>query len=182
LKYARLSGKQLESLRLQKGDILLIRSNGSVSLVGKSAIVQRKEIGFAYAGYLIRIRPIGTVIDPLFLNLVLASYDIRMQIEMEARSTSGVNNINSEEVRAWRFSLPTLSEQKEIVHRINGLFSFAEQIEARYQKAKAHVDKLTQSILTKAFRGELVPQNPNDESAVVMLEKIRREEEITARN
>jgi hypothetical protein len=97
------------------GDILLIRSNGSVSLVGKSALVQGKERGLAYAGYLIRIRPTRALVEPAFLNLVLGSYDIRMQIEVEARSTSGVNNISGGEVLALRFLLPSLPEQKEIV-------------------------------------------------------------------
>jgi type I restriction enzyme, S subunit len=49
------------------------------------------------------------------------------------------------------------------------------RVEARYQKAKAVVDKLTQSILAKAFRGELVPQDPNDEPASELLERIREE-------
>lgn len=142
--------------------------------------MQKKEIGFAYAGYLIRIRSIGTVIDPV-LNLVLGSYSIRLQIELEARSTSGVNNINGEEVRALRFSLPTLSEQQVFIAQ-KGLFSFADQIEARYKRAKAHVDRLTQSILARAFRGELVPQNTNDEPATVLLERIGRQKERTVRN
>ena len=50
------------------------------------------------------------------------------------------------------------SEQHEIVRRVEALFALADQIETRYQKAKTYVDKLTQSILAKAFRGELVPQ------------------------
>jgi type I restriction enzyme, S subunit len=53
-------------------------------------------------------------------------------------------------------------EQQEIVRRVESFFTLADQLEARYLKAKAHVDKLTQSILAKAFRGELVPQDPND--------------------
>ena len=53
------------------------------------------------------------------------------------------------------------------------LFALADQIEARYQKAKAQVDKLTQSILAKAFRGELVPQDPNDEPASELLNRIK---------
>ena len=55
------------------------------------------------------------------------------------------------------------------------MFALADQIEARYMKAKAYVDKLTQSILAKAFRGELVPQDQNDEPASVLLERIKRE-------
>jgi len=59
------------------------------------------------------------------------------------------------------------------VRRVEVLFALADQLEARYAKAKAHVDKLTQSILAKAFRGELVPQDPNDEPVSVLLQLIR---------
>jgi type I restriction enzyme S subunit len=52
-------------------------------------------------------------------------------------------------------------------------------LEACYWTAKAHVDKLTQSILAKAFRGDLVPQDPNDEPATVLLERIRQAEDVT---
>ncbi len=173
LKYAKLPPKEFEQLRLKSGDILLIRSNGSVSLVGKCALVRKQELDFAYAGYLIRIRPEENTIASEFLNLVLSSYDIRLQIELEARSTSGVNNINSEEVKALHFLLPPLGEQREIICRVEALFAQVNKIETRYTKAKVQVDKLTQSILSKAFRGELVPQNPNDEPTEKLLERIR---------
>lgn len=68
-----------------------------------------------------------------------------------------------------------LPEQQEIVRRVEGLFKIADGIEERYKKAKVYVDKLTQSILSKAFRGELVPQDTNDEPASVLLERIREE-------
>ena len=58
---------------------------------------------------------------------------------------------------------------------MEALFKTADEIEARYKKAKAFVDKLTQSILAKAFKGELVPQDPNDEPASVLLERIKAE-------
>jgi type I restriction enzyme, S subunit len=174
LKFAELPEKELNQLRLVPGDLLLIRSNGSVSLVGRSAVVREAEKDFAYAGYLIRLRPNRKQVDPDFLNLALNSFDVRLQIELEARSTSGVNNINSEEVRALQFVLPPVHEQQEIVRRVEALFALADQIEARYAKAKAYIDNLTQSILAKAFRGELVPQDPNDEPASVLLERIQQ--------
>lgn len=179
LKFAELPAKELNQLRLIPGDLLLIRSNGSISLVGRTAVVREAERDFAYAGYLIRLRPNRTKVEPDFLNLALSSFDVRLQIELEARSTSGVNNINTEEVRALQFSLPPLAEQKEIVRRVEALLALADQIEARYAKAKAHVDKLTQSILAKAFRGELVPQDPNDEPASVLLERIKQQRKQT---
>jgi len=89
-------------------------------------------------------------------------------------SDSGVN-LTQSKFRELKLSLPPLPEQHEIVRRVEALFALADQIEARYAKAKAHVDRLTQSILAKAFRGELVPQDPHDEPASALLERIREE-------
>jgi len=60
---------------------------------------------------------------------------------------------------------------------VEGLFALVDQIQARYAKAHAYVEKLTQSILAKAFRGELVPQDPNDEPASALLERIKAEKD-----
>ena len=70
--------------------------------------------------------------------------------------------------------IPSLPEQKEIIRRVELLFALADKIEVRYKKAQAQVDKLTQSILAKAFRGELVPQDPNDEPAEKLLERLKK--------
>lgn len=175
LKYTELSDKEYEKLKLIAGDLLMIRSNGSVSLVGQTAMVTKLEEGYTYAGYLIRLRPNSYLIDSSYLNFCLSSHEVRVQIELPARSTSGVNNINSTEVKKLAIRVPPLEEQKEIVKRVETLFKKCDLIEQRYQQAKAYTDKLTQSILAKAFRGELVPQNPNDEPASVLLEKIKAE-------
>ena len=68
---------------------------------------------------------------------------------------------------------PSFPEQAEIVRRVEELFALADRLEARVGKARGQVDKLTQSILAKAFRGELVPQDPNDEPAEKLLARIR---------
>jgi type I restriction enzyme S subunit len=177
LKYADLCEKELEGLRLAPGDILVVRSNGSVSLVGKSALIGESEKDFAYAGYLIRLRPNKFLIDSKYLNLCLASHDLRLQIEVPARSTSGVHNINSQEVKQLQIALPPIEEQQEIVRRIEIFFKTADQVKQQYQEAQAYLNKLNHSILAKAFRGELVPQDPNDEPASVLLERIRAERE-----
>lgn len=83
-------------------------------------------------------------------------------------------NINLSILNEVLIPTPPLEEQNEIVRRVEALFKFADQIEARYQKAKTHFGKLTQSILGKAFRGELVPQDPNDEPASRLLERIKQ--------
>ena len=81
-------------------------------------------------------------------------------------------NINLKVLNAMRLPFPELEEQVEIVLSVEKLFTFANTIEAQVQKAQQRVDKLTQSILAKAFRGELVPQDPNDEPADELLKRI----------
>jgi len=66
-------------------------------------------------------------------------------------------NINIAILNELNVPHPPLPEQQEIVRRVESYFTLADQLEARYRKAKTHIDKLTQSILAKAFRGELVP-------------------------
>jgi type I restriction enzyme S subunit len=66
-----------------------------------------------------------------------------------------------------------MEEQAEIVRRVESLFAYADRLEARYAAARAQVERLTPALLAKAFRGELVPQDPNDEPASVLLERIR---------
>jgi type I restriction enzyme S subunit len=69
--------------------------------------------------------------------------------------------------------LPPLREQQEIVRRVETLFAYADRLEARCTAAHAQVERVTPALLAKAFRGELVPQDPNDEPAAVLLERIR---------
>ena len=88
---------------------------------------------------------------------------------------SAAPHINIRDIKKYPFPLPSLEEQKEIVKQVEKLFAWADKVEAHYQKAKEQVDKLTQSVLAKAFRGELVPQDPNDEPAEKLLERILKE-------
>ena len=94
-----------------------------------------------------------------------------------AGETGNVNqgNVGADGIRKAPIELPTLAEQQEIVRRVESLFALADNIEQRYKKAQAFIDKLTPSLLAKAFRGELVPQDPNDEPASVLLERIKAE-------
>ncbi|EPM7857742.1 restriction endonuclease subunit S [Vibrio alginolyticus] len=77
-------------------------------------------------------------------------------------------------LKQFHLLTPPLIEQKEIVRLVDQYFAFADTIEAQVKKAKARVDNLTQSILAKAFRGELVAQDPNDEPADKLLERIAK--------
>ena len=187
LKYADFDSKELHSLSLEKGDLLLIRSNGSVDLVGKVAVISENDIKYLFAGYLIRIRIDKEKAIPHYISFCLQSPQLRQVIENIARSTSGVNNINSKELASLELPLPLLSEQTEIVRRVEQLFAYADGIEKQVQNALERVNNLTQSILAKAFRGELTAQwraeNPDlisgENSAQALLAKIQQQRSNT---
>jgi len=86
-------------------------------------------------------------------------------------------NLNLSKVRSITVPTPSTDEQKEIVSQVESLFALADTLEAKIEASQKHVDKLTQSILAKAFRGELVEQDTNDEPAEKLLERIRAEQE-----
>ncbi|MEW6573874.1 MAG: restriction endonuclease subunit S [Bacillota bacterium] len=159
--------------KVRNGDLLIVRSNGSRELIGKSALVQNLTGKMAFASYLIRLRPLVVLSE--YVLLLLNTEYIKSQFFSKAKSTAGINNINTKELSSTIIPLPPLEEQLEIVRRVEALFKIADQVEARYEKAKAYVDRLTQAIFAKAFRGELVPQDPDDEPASVLLERIREE-------
>lgn len=87
---------------------------------------------------------------------------------------SGIQNLNVESVRKYHLGLPSVEEQTEIVRLVEQYFAFADTIEAQVKKAQVRVDNLTQSILAKAFRGELVAQDPSDEPAEQLLARIAK--------
>ena len=79
------------------------------------------------------------------------------------------------QLRTFELRLPSMEEQIEIVRRVDILFAFADRLEARLQTAQTATDRLTPALLSKAFRGELVPQDPNDEPASELLRRLLQE-------
>jgi type I restriction enzyme S subunit len=173
LKSAEFTDDEIASYALKAGDLLMIRSNGSVSIVGRCALVKSKHTEFLFAGYLIRLRPIKALIDPEFLRYQLSSLMLRSQIEFSAKSTSGVNNINSKEIQRLLIALAPLHEQQEIVRLLDEQFAVIEQNEREIDTSLKRSEALRQSILKKAFSGLLVPQDATDEPAAQLLERIK---------
>jgi type I restriction enzyme S subunit len=87
--------------------------------------------------------------------------------------TTGRAKLTQAVLNVLPIGVPPQQEINEIVRRVETLFAFADRLEARYTAARSQVDQLTPSLLAKAFRGELVPQDPNDEQADKLLERIK---------
>ena len=96
-------------------------------------------------------------------------------LQKEKEASHGTRRIEMSTLQNWAVACPPLEEQHEIVRRVEKLFAVADSLEAKYKKATARVEKIEQSILAKAFRGELVEPDPNDEPAEELLKRIMEE-------
>jgi type I restriction enzyme, S subunit len=165
----------LEKYRLHYGDILL-NEGQSPHLLGRPAMY-RDELPEAYfTNTLIRFQAYD-VVDNEFALLVFRSYMHCGKFQQEGTITTNIAHLGAGRFADMEFPVPPLEEQHEIVRRVETLFAKADRIEAQYQKARQEVDRLTPALLAKAFRGELVPQDPNDEPASILLERVKAEKE-----
>ncbi|EJC2031970.1 restriction endonuclease subunit S [Escherichia coli] len=171
---------EIEKYKLEYNDVLFNRTN-SPELVGKTAIYKSEQPAI-YAGYLIRVQCLPDL-NPDYLNYHLNSILGRQYCYSVKSDGVSQSNINAQKLIAYPITVPPLPEQHEIVHRVEQLFAYADTIEKQVNNALARVNNLTQSILAKAFRGELTAQwraeNPElisgENSAAALLEKIKAE-------
>ena len=160
--------------QIHEGDILIIRSNGSRDLVGKAVLVPEFGCEYAYASFLIRAKPNHSIINAHYLTIFLNSTDARGQMFRRAKSSAGINNINTKELGAISLTVPSLPEQDEIVHIINEMMDKDQQSKEAAEAVLDQIDLMKKSILARAFRGELGTNDPNEESAVELLKEIIR--------
>ena len=114
-----------------------------------------------------------------FLRVVLCSPGGRSALTSGAKHAVNQASINQGDVKAVPMPLPLPETQREVVRRVETLFAFADRLEARLALAQTAVDRLTPSLLAKAFRGELVPQDPADEPAAELLKRLAAQREST---
>lgn len=167
---------------VEKGDFFVARGNGSLSLVGRGALLETEPDEVAFPDTMIRIRVDPEKYDPGFLRLVWDSAFVRRQIEAVARTTAGIYKINQGDLRKICLPAPRLDAQKTMVELAERLLSQAQQLETIAQYNQQRAQSLRNSILAIAFEGRLTTQDPNDEPASILLEKIRQEREAAAEN
>ena len=153
------------------GDILLAK-NGTT---GIAAIVDKEEIFDIYVS-LALIRIVENIIDPLYVLSAIGSSCIQDYFNSSLKGI-GVPNLHLEHIRKTLIPIPPYSEQGRIVLRTNMLLPLAVQIEEDKKELGRLVSASKSKILDLAIRGKLVPQDPNDEPASVLLERIRAEKE-----
>lgn len=152
-------------------DLLIVEGNGSRDHIGRVALWDSSIPEARHQNHLIRVRPIE--VAPRFVLEWLASPLGRDLLVAEATTTTGLYNLSLSKIARIAVPLAPIQEQIELVRRVVGLLEFAKQTEIELQAIAADLDTLDQSVLAKAFRGELVPQDPTDEPASVLLERLR---------
>jgi type I restriction enzyme, S subunit len=168
------------NLFIQKGDFLISRAN-TLELVGASVVVDEINYEIMLSDKVWRVDFLE--IDKRFINFYLKSLYGRKEIESRATGNQlSMRNISQSAFKDIVVALPPLKEQQEIATQVENIFRGIDRIVEQYQNTRGHLDRLNQSILAKAFRGELVEQDSNDEPASVLLDCIRAEREVQQLN
>jgi len=165
---------------LTVGDMLFTRLSGSLEYVANCVFIRDLEGRTVYyPDRLFRAKLLRPEQGPYF-ELCFASPMLRKYLTVEAKSTAGHQRISMGAITNFPIPFPPENEQLEIVRRVETLFKLADRIEARYTAARTQAQRLSPLLLAKAFHGELVPQDPDDEPASVLLERIAAEREKAA--
>jgi type I restriction enzyme, S subunit len=155
LKYAT-SGDDLGAFRLRAGDVLVIRSNGSLSLIGRMAAVDgTPPEPVAFASYLIRVRVDDERLSPHWLTSLAGLPEVRGQIEGSAASSAGQHNLNKTTLLNLRIPMPSLNDQEAWLAQARELRASTDRLRADVGTAVKHGRRLQASLLEAAFAGLL---------------------------
>jgi type I restriction enzyme S subunit len=157
--------------RLQSGDVLIVEGNGSIEQIGRAALWRGEIHECAHQNHIIRWRTRGSVMPEYALHWLLSPTG-RDSLIQSATSSAGLHTLSLSKIRSVPISVPPIDEQCEIVKRVEHLLASARLMEQRFAEARACLAQTVPATLAKAFRGDLVPQDPNDEPAAALLARI----------
>jgi type I restriction enzyme, S subunit len=156
------------------GDLLIVRTNGSEDLIGRAAVVT-KPLGIEayFASYLIRFRLSGDEVLWRWIGYVFNSPMVRSWKSRNIASSAGQYNVSQSALAGMPLPIPPPSEMGVLVERIQEQLERADDSDLVLGQERATSLALCQSILKAAFEGRLVPQDPADEPASVLLARLR---------
>lgn len=168
---AQVNATELRKSQVQPGDVLM---NIVGPPLGKVAIVPAEHSAWNINQAITLFRP-SELVSSQWIYFVLCEGAPIREVLNRTKGSVGQVNISLSQCRAFELPVPSADEQTEIVRRVETLFSFADRLEARLQTAKTAAERLNPALLAKAFRGELVPQDPNDEPASELLRRLQQD-------
>lgn len=157
---------KLSEFVLNEGDVIIARRG----TMGRCAVIGQREDGWLCGTGSMLLRP-SDVLVPHYLQIFLSSPATVATLEASAVGSTMVN-LNQRILLGLKVSLPSIGEQQEIVRRVKALFAYADRLEAHCAAARVQVEHLAPTLLAQAYHGRLAPQNPSDEPASMLLERI----------
>lgn len=170
---------QFEKYRLRSGDIVLSEGQ-SPELLGRSAIYRGEEEPLCFQKTLHRFRSAPGGPCPEFSQIVFRSHVKSGVFRRYGSITTNIAHLTLEKLRTVPFPLPPAAEQHRIVTEVERRLSIADEAETSIEAALVRAGRLRRAILKRAFEGKLVPQDPDDEPASVLLERIRNQRKAAA--
>jgi type I restriction enzyme S subunit len=171
LKYLPRNHEEFPNLFLEIGDMLFNRTN-SAELVGKSAVYLGLPSPCSFASYLIRVRFVGGI-QPGYVAALINSPAGRAWVASVKNQQVGQANVNGSKLAVCPVPLPPAAEQERIAAELDRVGSNIDTLSAGVARDHARVARLRQAILKWAFEGRLADQDPKDEPASLLLERIR---------
>lgn len=165
---------ELEKLRLEASDLLIVEGNGSPSEIGRMAIWRGEIENCVHQNHIIRSRLLGGTL-PTYVEAYWNSPMGASRVLNVASSTSGLYTLSVSKVGRIPIPLPPLAEQKRIVAETERRLSVTDELDSQVEANAKRSGRLRQSVLKSAFEGKLAAQDPADEPASLQLERIRSE-------
>jgi type I restriction enzyme S subunit len=156
------------------GDLLITITGANVT---KSALVNIKLSKTAYVNQHVGLVRLTERVNHKFIYYWIVSPQNGRSQLIESAYGAGKPGLNLTNLKEVIIALPPLAEQDQVIEEIESRLSICDRIEADIETNLKKAEALRQSILKQAFEGKLVPQDPSDEPASVLLERIRTERE-----
>ena len=172
---------EFENYYLQRGDLVFTRYNGSRTYVGVCA-EYKSDGSHLYPDKLIRTQLGTSQTLPGYIEKAVNCGASRHFIETRIRTTAGQYGISGSDIKEMPVPLCNLAEQVEIQDRVDEKLSGVSRLLADIEQNLDRAKSLGQSILKKTFSGQLVAQDPSDEPASVLLDRIKAEKEQTCKS
>lgn len=175
IRYAAITEEAAAGYFVETGNLLFTRYSGNPKFVGACAVAPMLPQRTLHPDKLIRVVVDETRAIPEFLELAFASTSVRQEVEARLKTTAGQVGIAGGQLRTVPVPRPPLEEQRRITVEVRGQLATTEHLSGATARASRRTVALRRAILAKAFRGELVQQDPDDESVSVLLERIAAE-------